>query len=124
MEAPVERVVVLGLAGRAHGKDLHGCFFAVIGDILHDGEARAAVGAVDEGIAVAAVGGIKQFAQTVITGSSIRRDKRLALCSLLTVGDNEGVLVTWGDRFSCNRVDAGQGRRLLGQCALKAIEGL
>src|ERR1700730_7018888 len=106
MEAPVERVVVLGLAGWAHGKDLHGCFFSIIRDILHDGEARAAVGAVDEWIAVAAVGGIKQFAHAIVTGSGIRRDKRQALCSLLAVGDDEGMLVTRGNSFSCNSIVA------------------
>ena len=55
MEAAVERVGVFGGATRAHGEILHGRCRAIIGQRPDDGEARAAVRAVDERIAVAAV---------------------------------------------------------------------
>ena len=113
MEAAVERVVVFCLASRAHGKDLHGCLFAIIRDILHDGEAGAAVGAVDEGVAIAPVGRVEQFAKAVVAGRTIRRDERLALDSFLTVGDDEAVLMADRYEFRCDIIDTRQWRGLL-----------
>ena len=55
MEAAIERVGVFGGATRAHGEILHGRCGAVVGQRPDDGEARAAIRAVDERIAVAAV---------------------------------------------------------------------
>ena len=72
VETPVERIVVFRLAGWTHGKDAHGRLISVVGDILHNREARPTVGAVDERIAVAAVGWIKQFARTVRANRNIR----------------------------------------------------
>ena len=63
VEAPVARVVVLGPAGRAHREARHRRQRAVVGDALHDREARPAVGAVRERVAVAPVGRVAQLAQ-------------------------------------------------------------
>ena len=65
VEAAVGRVLVLGAAGGAHGKAGHRGQRPVVGDAAHDREARPAVGAVDERVAVAAVGGVEQLAQAV-----------------------------------------------------------
>ena len=65
VEAPVCRVVVLGLAGRAHCETRHRSLRAVVGNAAGDGEARAAVGAVQEGIAIAAVGWVEQLAKAI-----------------------------------------------------------
>src|SRR5579875_802582 len=62
VEAPVERVAVFSLAVGAHGKDAHCRLIAVIGNIQHDGEAWAAVSAVDERIAITSVGWGEEFA--------------------------------------------------------------
>ena len=59
---------VLGRAAGAHGKGGHGRERAVVGEVVDDGEARAAVGAVDEGVAVAPVLWVEQLCQAVRAG--------------------------------------------------------
>jgi hypothetical protein len=75
VEAAVEGVVVLGLTGGAHAKGGHGGLGAVVGDAANDGEARAAVGAVDEGVEVAAVGWVEEFGCAVGTGGDVWGDE-------------------------------------------------
>ena len=65
MEAPVSRVCVLTGARRAHRKARHGRAGAVVGELVDDGEARPAVGAVDKRVVVPAVFWIKKLAQAV-----------------------------------------------------------
>ena len=65
VEAAVRRIVVFRLACGAHGKARHGGLRPVVGNAARDGEARAAVGAIEKRIAIAAVRRIKQFAQTI-----------------------------------------------------------
>ncbi len=72
VKAPVVRVLVLGPAGGAHLERGHRRRGAVVGDARHDREARAAVGAVRERVAVTAVGGIEQLGQTVVAGRHVR----------------------------------------------------
>jgi len=62
------------LARRAHGEHGHRSARPVVRDITHNSEARAAIGAVDEGIAVASVLRIQQLAQAIIADSNIRRN--------------------------------------------------
>jgi hypothetical protein len=113
VKAPVERIFVFRFASRAHREDPHGRLFTIIRDILHDGEAGAAVGAVDEGIAIAPIGRVEQFTKAVVTGRTIRRDERLALDSFLTVCDDEAVLMADRYEFRCDIIDARQWRGLL-----------
>ena len=65
MEAPVCRILVLRLAVAAHRELVHGSLRTVVGDVLNDGEAWPAVGAVDERIAVAPVLGVEQLIQAI-----------------------------------------------------------
>ena len=62
VEAAVARVVVLGPAGGAHREARHRRQRPVVGDAAHDREARPAVRAVDERVAVAAVGRVEELA--------------------------------------------------------------
>ena len=55
MEPAVERVIVLALAIGAHGKGLHCRQRAVVRNVPDDGKARATIGAIGEGIAIAPV---------------------------------------------------------------------
>ena len=55
MKTAVERIVVIPGAIRAHGKIRHGRLRAVVRDILDNGEARTAIGAIDKWIAVPAI---------------------------------------------------------------------
>ena len=76
--AAVFNVMVFPIAIRAHGKSAHGGLGPVIGHIPDNRKARAAVGAVDEGIAISPIRGIEQFPQAVVTDGDIRRDQRIA----------------------------------------------
>ncbi len=81
VEAPVARVLVLGPARVAHGKAGHRGERPVVRDAAHDREARPAVRAVDERIAVAAIRGIEQLAQAVVAGRAVGRDRRVRLAA-------------------------------------------
>ena len=71
MKAPVARIVVLRLAGRAHVEGGHGGVGAIVGDIANDGVARAAVGAIGERVAEAAVGGRGEIAEAIVAGGHV-----------------------------------------------------
>ena len=110
VEAAVEGVVVLGLAGGTHGEDGHGGLRPVVGDAASDGEARTAVGAVEEGITVAAVGGIEELAETVGTGGGIGRNAGGNLAFDFAGDDAESPIASWRQVANGDGVDAGEGR--------------
>ena len=76
VKAAVARVVVFGLALRAHRERFHRGVRAVVGQGFDDAEARAAVRAVGERIAVTAVLRIENLAQTIGTGGDVRQHQR------------------------------------------------
>ena len=116
MEAPIQRVGVLLRTDGAHGEFLHGRLFAVVGQLLDDGKARAAVRAVDERIAVAAVRRVEQFAHAVFARCQIRRNERRRLY-LRVVGkaNLKGVEVFERHFLELNLRHLGRGRRLFRQ---------
>ena len=73
MKAPVGRVVIFFFAGRAERKACHGGSVAVIGQILNNGQPRAAVGAVYKRVAEAAVERVEQLPQAVVAGGAVWR---------------------------------------------------
>ena len=76
VEAPVAHVVVLGRALLAHRKHAHRGQRAVVGDAFDDRVARAAVGAVDVGVAVAAVLRVEHSREALIAHAGVRGDER------------------------------------------------
>ena len=76
VEPAIQRVVVFALAGLAHHEALHRRAGPVVRQRLDDGEARAAVRAVGEGILEAAIRGIEDLAQAIVAGGDIRKDER------------------------------------------------
>jgi hypothetical protein len=76
VEAPVQRIGVFAQALRALGEWRHAGLCAVVGQGARQRVARPALRAVDEGIAVAPVGGIEQFGQAVVAGRRVGRDCR------------------------------------------------
>src|SRR6266581_1342709 len=79
VKATIRRVFVLGAARSAHGEGRHGGERPVVRDGSDDGVARSAVGAVNEGIAIAAVPGVEQFLQALLADVTIRGDLDLVL---------------------------------------------
>ena len=73
VEAAVERVGVFGSTALAHGEILHRRARAIVGKRVDDGEARPAIGTVDEGVAEAAVVRVEQFRRAVVAGGQISR---------------------------------------------------
>ena len=73
--SPVRHIVVFALAIGAHDETTHGGLGAVVGDVLDDGEARPAVGAVGEGVSVASVRWRQEFAPAVIAGGDVGGDQ-------------------------------------------------
>ena len=67
METTVAWIIILPLTGRAHGELGHSGFFSIIGDILGDGETRAAVGTIDEWVEVPSVLGVHKLPETIPT---------------------------------------------------------
>ncbi len=75
MEAAVERVLVFRTARLAHLELAHRRPGAVVWDVFDDREARAAVGAVDEWIAEAAISRIEQLSKAIRAGGDVGRDR-------------------------------------------------
>ena len=94
VKAAIRRVVILRLTRRTHGKNRHRSAWPVIGDVAHDGEARPAVGAVDERIAVSPVRRLEEFPPTVCTDGNVRRDERANFVSGFAAHDAEAGIVT------------------------------
>ena len=57
VKPPVPWVLILFPADGAHRERSHGCFVAIVRNVLNDGKSRAAEGAVDEGISVSKISG-------------------------------------------------------------------
>ena len=70
---PAFDVVVFAGAGRAHGERGHRGRGPVVGHVADDGISWPAIGAVDERIPVAPVGGIQQFLATIRADRQVRR---------------------------------------------------
>ena len=81
----------------------------VVGDAAGDGEAGAAVGAVEEGIAVAAVGGVEEFAKAIGAGGCVGGDASADAAKDLTGEDVEAGFGYGGEVVDFDCVDAGEG---------------
>ena len=124
VEAPVRGVVVLPLAGRAHGKLRHRGLRPVVGNAPRNGEARPAVGAVQKRVAEAAVRGVEQLPQAIRAGRRIGRNSGAHLACNLT-GNNAKLRPPGKGQFPHrDRVDARQRRRLGAQAAEKGLHAL
>ena len=117
MIAPILNIAILPVTVRAHGKGAHRCLCPVIGHVLYNGEPRAAVGAVDERIAVTPVAGRSQLTQAVVTDAYIRGNERVAE-GLRFAAQNSEILVACQIRevLRLHRFDDGKLR-----CAVRDI---
>jgi hypothetical protein len=93
MEAAVQRIVIFRLALGTHLEIAHRGLSAVIGHAFNYGKAWTAIGAVGEGITVAAIFRIQQLIKASLAGSDIWRNE-LVFPSLSLALPNLEVLVT------------------------------
>ena len=91
VKAPVGRILVLGAAALAHRERGHRGERPVVWNVPHDREARAAVGAVDERVAVAAVGGVEELQQALVAGRAVGGHARVRLAGATALPDLEPV---------------------------------
>ena len=114
--AAVFDVVVFPLAVGTHGEAPHGGERTVVGHVFDDGEAGAAVGAVEEGVAVSPVARIEQLLPAVLTETDVRGDEGVALLFHQTRQDREALTAL--DRQAptgLHALDDGQLRRPVGK---------
>src|SRR5436190_4274713 len=123
METAVDGIVVLAQTGRTHLEIRHGGVSPVIGSGAHDGEARPALGAVDERIAVAAISWIEELAQTVRAGGDIGRYEGTAGTDR-AVGDDELPVAPGLLQHRAHGLDTGEGGRFVSERVHKTIEFL
>ena len=129
MKAPVKRVAILCGALGAHGETIHRGSCSVIGQRANDGKARSAIGAVDKGIVKASVGGVEQFAQTVVARGDVGRDERRVGGLILRRHNAKALLAGSVPVAGCqvhklDMLNAGRGRRVLRQRGDKAVKCL
>ena len=122
VEAAVARVLVLGPAGRAQDEAAHGRVRAVVGQRAQDGEARAAVGAVGERVAVAPVGRVEHLGQAVRAGRQVRQHQRRPGPGLVAVPDLEGREPRGGQPRGLDALHDGAGRPLGHDPLAEALE--
>ncbi len=123
VEAAVGWVLVLCAAAVAHGEAGHRGALAVVWDAQDDREAGAAGGAVDEGVAVAAVGRVAELGQAVVAGGGVGRDGGGRRGAALAGEDGEAAIAERGHLARLDPLDARQGRGLAGQPLEEALDG-
>src|ERR1039457_5012322 len=75
MKAAVGWIAILSLALRTHTETGHCRLRPVVGNVLNNGIAWSAIGAVGEGIPEAAVRGIVDVAQAIAASCDVRRNQ-------------------------------------------------
>ena len=90
-------VLVFVAAPGAHREARHGGAGAVVGQAQDDAVARAAVGAVEEGVAEAPVRGIAELAQTVGAGRDVGQHQGGSGSGAVARADGEGVVADGGE---------------------------
>ena len=122
VEAAVGGVLVLGAARGAHGEGAHRRALPVVGDAQHDREARPAVRAVREGVAVAAVGRVEDLGQAGVARRAVGGHERRGRPGAPAGQDLEAVLAGRGRVSARHALDGGQRRSLRAHAAHEALD--
>ena len=123
MKPAVGGIFVFFPTGSAHGEVPHGGVGSIIREGFEDGESRAAMGAVGEGVKVAAVSGIKDLLQTSRAGCQVGEDPGLFGAGFFAGSDGEGSVA---DGWEMDRFDRGidhMRRPILVKSRLKGLKG-
>src|SRR3974390_885395 len=76
METAIGGILILGLALGTHHELFYRAVSTIVRERLNDGEARAAVGAIREGILVSPILWVEDLANAFGTGRDVRQDQR------------------------------------------------
>jgi hypothetical protein len=109
VEPPVFHRVVLALAVAAHAERRHRGKRPVVRHVARDREARPAIGAVREGVAMPAIGGVEDLALAVGACCQVGRNGDVPLVGVAAGLDSERVNVLRGYRGPAHLLD-GRGR--------------
>ncbi|CAI8878227.1 protein of unknown function [Methylococcus capsulatus] len=122
MVAPVVDVFVLAPAVLAQREVRHRGVRAVVGQPVDEGVARPALGAVDEGVPVAAGGGVSHFVQAIGADEVVRRHVDGRFVSGIAEQDFEpGVAPEFGGQAN-GRLRIGQRRGTGDQCVDEPLD--
>jgi hypothetical protein len=121
MESSVTGVVVLVGAGPAHGEARHRRVGPVVREPDRDREARSAIRAVDERVAVAAVVAIEQLAEAVVAYGDVGSREGAHPRRGHALGDAKRPFAGRSDRRHVDGVDASVARCLRGEPSLEGI---
>jgi hypothetical protein len=124
VKAAIQRIVVFAPALRAHRERRHRRFVAVVRNVADDRVARAAVRAVREGIAEAAVVRIEDLGEAIGAGREIGRDGDLAFPRALAVRNREVGARFVGNRFPLDLAHARGGRSRFAETAREGLDRL
>ncbi len=122
METAVGGVVIFCLAGGAHLEGSHGSARAVVRNISNDGEPRATVGAIDKGIAEAAVARAHHFAQAIAANGYVRRNESFGWRIEAARENAKGAFRLRFGVTGEERSNFGQRRKFGGQTPQKAVQ--
>jgi hypothetical protein len=123
MKASVKRVMIFAGAIATHGKDCHGGFEPVIGNVVNDSVSWPAVGTVNERIEVSPVLRIKEFPEAIAAGCCVRRYEGCSLFTLLACLDLESAVGSGRKFLSFYLGNACQRRGRCRQFFEKMLEG-
>ena len=123
VETSIGRVVVLTLTREAHTERAHRGVGAIVRKLPQDGEARAAIGAVDEGITIASVVRVEQLGDAGVASRQIGRDEgRLKRGNIVREMNLEAFVALHRYFLKVNLRHLGCRRRLLGKTDDEAIK--
>src|SRR5581483_1621453 len=122
VEAPVGGIIELAPALSAHREVRHRCGFPIVRNVLHDGEARAAICAINERITIASVVWIEKLGHTLVANSHVGRHQRPTLVLAAALRDAEARFSYRRDDAVDDAVDRRQRRRMLAQIGEKIVE--
>ena len=105
METAIQRVFVLLATGWAEGEVGHGREGTVVGQGADDRETGAAVGAIDQRVAVAPIVRVEEFAQTVLTKGDIGRNEGALGLIRLAFHNDKGGGPSWWNGVDRDRVN-------------------
>ncbi len=124
--APILDVLVLVRAGGAHREALHRGLRPVVRHVADDRVARPAMGAVDERVAVTAVGQVPELPQAVGADVRVGRDERVGAAQIHAAADLEVVVSRGGlgERLLADARDPRERRRRLDERAQERLDRL